>query len=101
MDWTEILVELIKIGIPTLATTVVGKKIRKQANKHSARNSILLLIQEDKFRFEVEHILPENYQNVLAEYDEYQQNGGNSYIKQKVSDYVEWYGKINKRKESK
>ena len=100
MDWTEILDTLIKVGIPALITIITGKKLKRQANKHSARQSILQLIIEDHVRV-MEKKLPENYQAILTEFDEYTANGGNSYIKQKVSDYIDWYGKINKRKESK
>jgi hypothetical protein len=100
MDWTEILDTLIKVGIPALITIITGKKLKRQANKHSARQSILQLIIEDHVRV-MEHKLPENYQAILDEFDEYKSNGGNSYIQSKVTDYVDWYGKINKRKESK
>lgn len=98
MNWTEILDTLIKVGIPALITLITGTRLKKQANKHSARNSILLLIQEDKFKAKVEHTLPENYQNILAEYDEYKKNGGNSYISQKVEDYIDWYENLKKAK---
>lgn len=100
MDWTEIINTAITICIPALVTLATGKKLRRQANKHSARQSILQLIIEDHVRV-MEKKLPENYQSILNEFDEYKSNGGNSYIQSKVTDYVDWYGKINKRKESK
>lgn len=95
MDWTTILTELIRIGIPTLATAMVGKKIKRQNNKHNARSNIMQLILEDKFNV-TNGGLPENYQNILDEFDEYQASGGNSYIKGKVSEYIDWYDKFKK-----
>ena len=100
IDWTQIIVAIITICVPASVSLITTVSVKKQNNKHSARQSILQLILEDKIRV-AEGGLPENYQAILYEYDEYIKSGGNSYIKQKVSDYVEWYGKINKRKESK
>lgn len=100
MDWTSIIDTAITICIPAVVTLITGKKIRKQANKHSARQSILQLIVEDKVRV-LEGNLPENYQAILDEYDEYRGNGGNSYISQKVSDYLAWYKKVIKSKKTK
>lgn len=93
MDWTEIINTAITICIPAVVTLATGKKLRRQANKHSARQSILQLIIEDHVRV-MEKKLPENYQAILDEFDEYQSNGGNSYCEKKVSDYLKWYDKI-------
>ena len=35
--------------------------------------------------------MPDNYQNVLHEFDIYSKNGGNSYLAGKVDDYKHWY----------
>ena len=35
--------------------------------------------------------IPENYQNILKEYDIYEKNGGNSYVHEKVDAYKKWY----------
>ena len=62
---------------------------------HSARQSILQLILEDKINV-MENKIPENKENILSEYDEYRANNGNSYIHDKVDDYLEWYDRIVK-----
>jgi hypothetical protein len=97
MDWTQIIVTAITIGVPAAVTLMTGKKLKKQANKHSARQSIMQLILEDKVRV-MEGGLPENYQAILDEFDEYRDNGGNSYISQKVDDYIGWYENLKKPK---
>lgn len=93
MDWTQVLVAAITVCIPAMVTIFTTKSVKKQANKHSARQSILQLILEDKVRVN-EGKLPENYQAVLQEYDEYVRSGGNSYIHEKVIDYKSWYSAI-------
>lgn len=97
MDWTQIIIQAITICVPALVTLLTGKKLKKQANKHSARQSIMQLILEDKVRV-MEGGLPENYQAILDEFDEYRENGGNSYISQKVDDYIVWYEDLKKTK---
>lgn len=37
--------------------------------------------------------LPENHKAILDEYDRYKKNGGNSYVVEKVEDYLKWYKK--------
>ena len=97
LDMTQILTTVITVCIPALVTILKTGKLRKQANKHSARQSILQLIMEDHIRVH-EGGLPENYQNILHEYDEYIKSGGNSYIHDKVDEYKKWYSELNKKK---
>ena len=94
MDWSQIITAI----IPALVTIFTTISVKRQANKHSARQSILQLILEDKMRV-FEKKLPENYQAIHQEYDEYLKSGGNSYIKEKVEDYKKWYESINKKGE--
>ena len=97
----QIIITAITVCVPALVTLFTTKSVKKQANKHSARQSILQLIIEDKVRV-FEGYIPENYQAILDEYDEYIANGGNSYIKEKVEDYKKWVKdtekKLNKKK---
>ena len=92
----QIIVALITVSIPALVTLISTLSVKRQARKHAARQSILQLIFEDKVRV-LEGYPPENYQAVLDEYDEYIENGGNSYVKQKVADYIDWYKKTPKK----
>lgn len=92
----QIIVALITVSIPALVTLITTSSVKKQARKHSARQSILQLIFEDKVRV-LEGSTPENYQAILDEYDEYIKNGGNSYIKQKTEDYISWYKNLTKK----
>lgn len=89
----QIIITAITVCVPATVTLVTTKSVKRQANKHSARQSILQLIFEDHVRY-IEGGLPENYQSVLDEYDEYVASGGNSYIKAKVSDYTKWYAEV-------
>jgi len=95
MDWNNIIVALITVCVPACVTIITTKGVRKQANKHSARQSILQLIMEDHVRVG-ENGLPENYQAILYEYDEYKASGGNSYIHDKVEEYKKWYEQVYK-----
>lgn len=87
----------ISVCIPALVTLISTISIKKQARKHSARQSILQLILEDKIAV-MENKLPENYKAIMEEYDEYIKNGGNSYVKEKVSEYLDWRKKLTKAK---
>ena len=83
-------------GIITIITIILkSKSDRKNNNMHFSRNSILLLINEDKVNVQYGK-LPENKESILEEYDEYRANGGNSYIHDKVEDYLEWYANVEK-----
>ena len=96
---SQIIVAAITVCVPALVTILTTRSVKKQANKHSARQSILQLIIEDKVRV-IEKGLPENYQAVLDEFDEYQKSGGNSYIHEKVEEYKKWYNRIVKEKKN-
>lgn len=92
----QIIITAITVCVPASVTLITTISVKKQANKHSARQSILQLIFEDRVR-NLEGANPENYQAILDEYDEYIKNGGNSYIKQKVADYIEWHKQFDKK----
>lgn len=98
MDWTEIVVALVSVGIPTLATVITTNGLKRQGKMHSAKQSILQMMMEDVIAVEVLHKLPVNYSNIHYEYDEYHKNGGNSDIDKKMKEYEEWYAKINMTK---
>ena len=84
------LIAAIAGALPTIAT-IVTALIQARSNKRNfAKQSILSLINDDMTRALYGRI-PENYQNVLDEYDQYHKNGGNSYITTKVEDYKKWY----------
>ena len=78
-------------GLAPTVATIVTALIQARSNKRNfAKQSILSLINDDMTRALYGRI-PENYQNVLDEYDQYHKNGGNSYITTKVEDYKKWY----------
>lgn len=71
--------------------TVVSAILQSRENKRNfAKQSILNLINEDKTEA-LYNNMPDNYQNVLNEYDIYHKNGGNSYVTEKVEAYKKWY----------
>lgn len=77
-------------GLPTLATIVSAILQSRENKKNFAKNSILQLINEDKTEALYGN-MPDNYQNVLHEFDQYSKNGGNSYVAGKVEAYKKWY----------
>lgn len=89
----EIIIALISAGIPALVTIITHFTTKKDNKMHSAKQSILQMIMEDKIRV-LNKTIPENYQAIHKEFDEYLKDGGNSYVHEKVDDYDEWYRKI-------
>lgn len=85
---------LLATTIPSLVTAVTAKRSSKDAELHYAKQSILQLILEDRFKVEVYHKSPENYQAVMKEFDIYTKAGGNSYVHDKVVDYEKWYNEV-------
>ena len=91
----NIIIATITVLIPSLTTIFTNRVTKIENRKHNAKQSIFQLILEDHVRVS-EHRLPENYQQVCTEYDNYKKNGGNSYVKKKVEEYYNWYDKIKK-----
>ena len=77
-------------GLPTVATIITAILQDRSSKRNFAKQSILNLINEDKTEALYGN-MPDNYQNILHEYDEYSKNGGNSYVHLKVEDYKKWY----------
>ena len=77
-------------GLPTVATIVTAILQDRASKKNFAKQSILNLINEDKTEALYGN-MPDNYQNVLHEFDIYSKNGGNSYVAGKVDAYKAWY----------
>ncbi len=92
MDWTQIIVTFITICVPAFVTLITTKSVKRQANKHACRQSILQLIIEDKISV-MEGKIPENYKSIMDEYDEYHACHGNHYIDGKIEEYKAWYKK--------
>lgn len=78
-------------ALATVTTTIISaKKTSSKADKYDAKNSIIMMILEDRMLAQ-EGKFPVNYQNILHEFDIYRENGGNSYIAEKVEAYKEWF----------
>lgn len=91
----EMIVTAICSVIIAIINLVSNYYTKKDNQMHAARHSILQLILEDKINVQ-EGKLPENRYNIQTEYDEYRTNGGNSYVHDKVEDYLEWYDQVEK-----
>ena len=89
----EIIIALITLSIPSITTIITTLITRRDNYIHNAKQSILQLIVEDKIRV-MEGGIPENKQNILKEYDDYNKHGGNRYVKEKVNNYTKWYSAI-------
>lgn len=96
----QIIVALITVAIPSLTTIITSLIAKKENYMHNAKQSILQLIVEDKIRV-IEGGIPENKQNILKEFDIYSKKGGNSYVKEKINNYEDWYNTVTKKKKSK
>ena len=93
---TQIIIAVVTVLIPSITTIITSLITRKDNYMHNAKQSILQLIVEDKIRV-MEGGIPENKQNILKEFDEYSRKGGNSYVHEKVDNYVKWYNAIIKK----
>lgn len=88
-------------ALATIATTIISaKKTGAKADKYDAKNSIIMMILEDRMLAQ-DGKLPINYQNILHEYDIYKANGGNSYIAEKAESYKKWFSELEKLKDVK
>lgn len=108
MDGTQILVTLIA-AIPTTATALStaylnSKRLKdreeairrdaeqkKLAMRNASKSSIQNMITQDIIRVELLGKLPENKDNIEAEYESYHNNGGNGTITRQVNEYKSWY----------
>ena len=99
----EIILAIIGI-VPTLATTFSTLYLNSQrkkdkedakitAERNAAKNAILNMMTQDIIYSEILEKPPENHQAILKEFDEYTKNGGNSWLKEKVEIYIDWYNK--------
>lgn len=92
----QIIIAVITVLIPSITTIITTLITRKENYIHNSKQSILQLIVEDKIRV-MEGGIPENKQNILKEFDDYQEHHGNSYVKEKVNNYLLWYSTIMKK----
>ena len=92
----QIVVAAITVSVPTLATLVTTKSVKRQANRNSARSSILTMILDDKIRMICKEV-PENYHAIHDEYDIYTNNYGNSWVHQKVEEYDKMIANYEKK----
>lgn len=101
MDYTQIAVAVIT-AVPTLAVGVSSawmnsqrRKDKKQmiaiAEKNASKTAIQNMITQDIIRTELLGKLPENKDNIEAEYENYHKNGGNGTITRQVDEYNNWY----------
>lgn len=92
----ESILSSIIAGFVTIVTVLIKSYYeRKNNDMHFSRSNILQLILEDKFNYSIGKI-PENKESIQEEYDIYRANGGNSYIHDKVEEYLEWYANVEK-----
>ena len=108
MDATQITIALIA-AIPTTATALStvylnSKRLkdreeaiqrdenqRKLAVRNAAKASIENMITQDIIRTEILGQMPENRDNIEAEYTDYHNNGGNGRVTREVEEYKAWY----------
>ncbi len=93
METIEIIAKLLEVAIPSIVTLIASYQNKKRSNMHNAKQSIFQLILEDKYRVS-EGKPPENYQAIMHEFDDYSGNGGNSYVHERVDEYIKWYNEI-------
>lgn len=87
------IIEISKVALPVITTIVTYFYTKRAAARHSAKQSILQMIMEDQFSWEIFRKFPVNYGNITNEYEVYHKNGGNGEVTKKVDEYKEWYKK--------
>ena len=86
----------IAAGVPSIVNAITAYRHNRLLKRNFAKTSILFMIQEDQFNYEIFQKFPKNYMNIEAEYAIYHDNGGNGEVTEKVCDYFEWYQEIEK-----
>ena len=76
---------------PAIVTIITFFQQSRLTRKHAAKQSILQMIMEDQFNWELFRKFPVNYGNIQNEYREYHKCGGNGEVTKKVDEYKEWY----------
>lgn len=85
------MVELVKVATPVVVTLKTYYKLSRENKKHAAKQSILQMIMEDQFNWELFRKFPSNYGNIQDEYEIYHKCGGNGEVTKKVKEYNDWY----------
>lgn len=88
---SETLIEIARVALPVMATIVTGIQTNRLAKRHAAKQSILQMIMEDQFNWELFRKFPVNYGNIQDEYETYHKYGGNGEVTKKVKEYNSWY----------
>lgn len=91
MDDNSIIIELVKVAVPVVTTLVTSLVSLKMSIRHAAKQSILQMIMEDEFSWEIYRKFPVNYGNIMDEYAVYHKAGGNGEVTKKVEEYKAWY----------
>ena len=117
MDSTQVLIALIA-AVPTTATALStvylnSKRLkdredaikrdeeqRKLAVRNAAKSSIENMITQDIIRTELLHQMPENRDNIEAEYTDYHNNGGNGRVTREVEEYKDWYKQFHPKRDA-
>lgn len=92
----NIIIAIISVLIPSITTIITSLLAKKDNYMHNAKQSIFQLIIEDKIRV-AEGGIPENKKSILEEYDVYSKKGGNSYVHEKIDNYLSWYSSVIKK----
>lgn len=85
------IIELLKVLVPVATTIITFIYTRRTSIRHAAKQSILQMIMEDQFNWELFRKFPVNYGNIIDEYVVYHKNGGNGEVTKKVDEYKAWY----------
>lgn len=99
-------------AIPTTATVISTiwmnsqrrkdkKEQRERDERNAAKLSIQNMIVQDIIRAEVLGKMPENRDNIEAEYTVYHRNGGNGTITRQVLEYNTWIEQFKPSKQGK
>ena len=101
-----VLIALISI-VPTMTTIVTAfitnKKSRQIGEQHNlenrrgqAKNSIELLILQDKVDYALFGTFPVNKTRIYEEFDNYTKSYGNTYVHKVIDEYDNWINKIER-----
>ena len=87
------IIEISKVALPVITTIITYFYTKRTSVRHSAKQSILQMVMEDQFNWELFRKFPVNYGNIINEYEVYHKNGGNGEVTKRVDEYKSWYMK--------
>lgn len=94
------------IIIPLFVGTIKKKELKDEKNlaynrREAKKMMIFQLINDDKINHLLDKREPRNAEKIHYEFDLYEKDGGNSWVKHEVAEYDEWREEVKKSQRGK